>query len=373
MGTNYLIVVIVLIIALILFLVYFQQTYGIDSTRPFIQSSTKSALYCTDCEFCDFTNCHPRSQGYWKNHTDEWPTNDCITNEFNSDDPPWTFVKPRSDESYSIGGGILTINVPQGDHDPFTSFVAPRYVRPIPSGFNQNNFEVSAKITSTMSQRFQIQGIAIEDDHLNYIRMEAFHDGTRTHLYSQVVNNGVPAALINITPFGSGNTPAPMWLKVQGLSGTYKLFYSLDGINFTQAGSGLTSSLTVQRVGLYAGNAQGVNSPPHTATFEYIRDNSCVSIGPNSMFFNSWKTWLEVLKIPPGGNAYYILAKQYIAIILNQLRGCNYDNWQSYIDEATDFFDTYTPQTAENLSKEERNHFLHIAEIFDKLIQCMFE
>ena len=38
---------------------------------------------------------------------------------------------------------------------------------------------------------------------------------------------------------------------------------------------------------------------------------------PNAIFFASGKSWMEVLKTPPRGNAYYILAHQFIAAGLN--------------------------------------------------------
>jgi len=47
-------------------------------------------------------------------------------------------------------------------------------------------------------------------------------------------------------------------------------------------------------------------------------------LGPNTLFFNSGKTWYEIYQMPPsGGNAYLQLAHQYMAAKLNILNGAS--------------------------------------------------
>jgi hypothetical protein len=56
-------------------------------------------------------------------------------------------------------------------------------------------------------------------------------------------------------------------------------------------------------------------------------------------FFNSGMTWQGLLDATPGGNGYIILAKQYIAAILNKANNaCVPSGVQIIIDLATDFF-----------------------------------
>jgi hypothetical protein len=61
---------------------------------------------------------------------------------------------------------------------------------------------------------------------------------------------------------------------------------------------------------------------------------------PYAPFFTSGQTWLEVLWTPPrGGDAYYILAHQYIAAVLNVANGATApDSVQEAIDAATAYF-----------------------------------
>lgn len=64
----------------------------------------------------------------------------------------------------------------------------------------------------------------------------------------------------------------------------------------------------------------------------------------NAKFFSSGLTWQEVLDTPPkGGNAYLILAHQYIAAVLNRARGASAPPAvQRVIDSATAFFSSGT-------------------------------
>jgi hypothetical protein len=84
-----------------------------------------------------------------------------------------------------------------------------------------------------------------------------------------------------------------------------------------------------------------------------------------TLFFASGKTWYQALQIAPAGNAYWILAKQYIAAILNQLGGASSTpavtvalNW------STTFFNAHTPATS--LTKAEKTLVVTNAGILDQ-------
>jgi len=66
--------------------------------------------------------------------------------------------------------------------------------------------------------------------------------------------------------------------------------------------------------------------------------------GPNATFFLSGQTWIQVFRTAPGGNAYYILADQYMAAVLNTLNGASTTTAvDSALSWAKTFFGTYTP------------------------------
>jgi hypothetical protein len=76
-------------------------------------------------------------------------------------------------------------------------------------------------------------------------------------------------------------------------------------------------------------------------------------LGPDTVFFKSGQTWINVFNTSPsGGNVYYILAHQYQAAILNQLNGASSTPAvDAALAGAAAFFNTYTPAQAGALAK----------------------
>jgi len=88
--------------------------------------------------------------------------------------------------------------------------------------------------------------------------------------------------------------------------------------------------------------------------------------GASKPFFSSGQSWYQVLRTPPqAGNAYYILAHQYIAAKLNILNGAaSTPEVDAAIAGATTFFHTYTPSST--LSKSVRKNAVSYASILDR-------
>ncbi|MDX1775705.1 MAG: proprotein convertase P-domain-containing protein [Desulfobulbales bacterium] len=92
--------------------------------------------------------------------------------------------------------------------------------------------------------------------------------------------------------------------------------------------------------------------------------------GADTVFFLSGLSYYEVLLTPPsGGNAYYILAHQYIAAMMNFLKGADPSAVQTAFDEATALFNAYTPDEIAAAKgkngKELRQQFTSLAAILD--------
>jgi hypothetical protein len=96
-------------------------------------------------------------------------------------------------------------------------------------------------------------------------------------------------------------------------------------------------------------------------------DDLWAFIGEDTPFFLSGKSWYQVLwNSPKGGNAYYILAHQYIAATLNTL---NKTSSTQQVNEALawakeSFFNNYTPSL--NLTSNVRNQALFYADLLDQ-------
>ena len=86
--------------------------------------------------------------------------------------------------------------------------------------------------------------------------------------------------------------------------------------------------------------------------------------GSNSTFYLSGMSYYGVLREPPRGNAYYILARQFIAAKLNTLKGASTTpEVEAAIASANTFFMTYGPGAI--VSKAVRNQALIDASILD--------
>ncbi|MEJ2665652.1 MAG: hypothetical protein P8Z81_00870 [Deinococcales bacterium] len=70
-------------------------------------------------------------------------------------------------------------------------------------------------------------------------------------------------------------------------------------------------------------------------------------LGPDTVFYSSGKTWIELFDTPPsGGNAYIQLAHQFMAAELNSLAGASEPaDVQAAMAWADTFFSTYTPDS----------------------------
>jgi hypothetical protein len=100
--------------------------------------------------------------------------------------------------------------------------------------------------------------------------------------------------------------------------------------------------------------------------------------GPSAPFFDTGQSWIVVFNTPPsGGNAYYILAHQYMAAILNSLKDedpASLASIASEMAQATallDFYDTYPggpyiPADGTEFSPNDRELAISIAEILDQ-------
>jgi hypothetical protein len=94
-------------------------------------------------------------------------------------------------------------------------------------------------------------------------------------------------------------------------------------------------------------------------------DDAWDNIGEDTPFFMSGQSWYQVLNTPPmGGNAYYILAHQYIAARLNIENGADGSAVSAALNWAEDFFNQYTPE--DDLDKEVRDQALMHKDTLDQ-------
>ncbi len=178
--------------------------------------------------------------------------------------PAWTFLDPVGDGTMSVGGGAVSLTAPGGtNHDVWSSGIAaPRIMQQVEDG----DFQVEVKYDSSVSEKFQLQGILVKQDENTYLRIGNYYSGTRIKSI---------AALITLSPknvqvlHSTTVTPSPTsYLRLARSGDLWTFERSIDGVNWTTLAS-FPQPFVVTEIGVYAGN---VGVPAHTAVIDYFRD-----------------------------------------------------------------------------------------------------
>ncbi|MBD5781201.1 DUF1349 domain-containing protein [Pelagicoccus sp. NFK12] len=177
----------------------------------------------------------------------------------------WKFRDPVGDAGYALEGGVLKMTVPPGrDHDIWVGGNrAPRVSQRILN----TPFGLQAKFASTPTERFQSQGLFVEQDSRNFIRYDFYSNGTGLFVFCASFTNGKPKTLFN-----SKISPSDQYyLRIDRSESKLVFYYSFDGQRWTEAGA-LDRNMDVVEVGVYAGNASAARSdaPGFTAVVDYV-------------------------------------------------------------------------------------------------------
>ena len=193
-------------------------------------------------------------------------------NQFNLDTSKWTFVDPVGDASLALVGtntpdAHLLITVPAGvDHIAWTDLTAAR----IEQAASDTDFTLEVKLESPMSQAFQEQGLIVRQDDANFLRFDYYHDGFGTSAFAGSITNGSPQTLFNaaVAPIDDR-----LWMRVTRTGDQWTQEYSLDGVQWA-FGASFARAMTVQTVGVFAGNASnGSGAPAHTVAIDYFESS----------------------------------------------------------------------------------------------------
>jgi len=126
-----------------------------------------------------------------------------------------------------------------------------------------NDFLLEARFVSVPTERFQIQGLLIEQDEDNWLRFDTVSDGSNLRAFAAITTNGSPAAQISvIIPGGEAQ-----YLRVDRTGDIWTYDYSLDGSTWVNAGS-FTHGMSVTSAGVFAGNVQQAEG--FTAKVDYV-------------------------------------------------------------------------------------------------------
>ena len=190
-----------------------------------------------------------------------------VSDDFNSctlDSSIWTFINPVGDSNVALNGTKARIDLPAGvTHDVWTTGNnAPRIMQSI----NDTDFEVEVKFDSMVSETFEMQGIIVEQDENTFLRFDFYGNEGKVYIYAaQFVNGLPPSTLVNQQILTSSG---PLYMRIKRVGDTWTQSYSLDGKNWTVTSNSINFPITVDQIGVFAGNT-GAN-PAHTAVVDYF-------------------------------------------------------------------------------------------------------
>jgi hypothetical protein len=182
----------------------------------------------------------------------------------------WTFIDPLGDATWAMTGthtqdAWISISVPKGNtHELWTDGAfAPRVMQLA----NNVNFEVEARFESEVTEQYQMQGIMVEQDGDDFLRLEFYSDGANTRAFVASFADG-SVTIHNDTAITGG---APITMRVKREGDLWTQSYAVGGQSWTTI-VGFSQPLTVTAVGVYAGNAgtNSSNAPAHTGLIDYF-------------------------------------------------------------------------------------------------------
>jgi regulation of enolase protein 1 (concanavalin A-like superfamily)/chitodextrinase len=197
-------------------------------------------------------------------------------NSFNLDTDLWTFSDPVGDATLMMTGtntldAWVSISVPAGtSHEVWTGeSSAPRIMQ----SATDTDFELEVKFESGLSQKYQMQGVLVEQDEDDFLRFNFHSDGSSTMIFATSFISGTPTYPPLINSAITGTNAAPLYMRVKRQGDLWTQSYSYDGLTWTPSIS-FTHALTVNWVGPFVGNSgvrsDGLDSPAHTGDIDYF-------------------------------------------------------------------------------------------------------
>jgi len=219
-----------------------------------------------------------------------------VSDDFNVcalDTERWIYIDPQAGtagaSTMELVDNQIVFTVPGGiAHDVWTSGIdAPHLMQ----ATTNTDFTIEVKFDSSLGEGYQLQGILIQQDSNNFVRINfQSNENDTSSLLGFTFTNGTPEA-VSYKALASGD--GPMYLRLVRLGTQWQIFYSNNGSDWVASGS-FTYALEVSAVGLFAGNA-GV-SPAHTAVVDYFF-NDAARISPE----DGKALYLGGLDVSPAG------------------------------------------------------------------------
>lgn len=200
---------------------------------------------------------------------------DVVSDDFNACElnaDLWTFSDPLGDAGYRITGQALEIDVPAGaSHDVWPSDGEPLIRAPHMMQPATDPNEIEVKFESGVSDNIQMQGLLIQQDAENLLRVNVQYDNDgKVRLYAIGFKSGRNPSLLRNVTLPDSYAGGPIYLRVMRSGSQWQVSYAQEPNAFV-ATNEFTFALAVAQVGVFAGSASQTNSAPaFTAVVDYF-------------------------------------------------------------------------------------------------------
>lgn len=176
----------------------------------------------------------------------------------------WTVTDPAGEGSVTVTDDQLHLTVPDStDYDIWNTNRALRATQPV----TDTDFEAEARFLSVPTQKYQTQGILVEQDDDNWLRFDVHSTGSKLRIFAAATTNGSSSALLQQTITAGTETQ----LRLTRTGNDWTLAYSTDGTTWTTAGT-VTHTLNATHIGPFASN--GSPYPAFTASLDWFIDTA---------------------------------------------------------------------------------------------------
>ena len=124
----------------------------------------------------------------------------------------------------------LLLSVPAGTtHDAWSNNTTLRVMQPAAD----EDFEIEVKFESEPTQRYQSQGLLVQQNASSYVRFDVYSDGSSLRAFAATFANGTPTVRVN-SAIAAGPTT---YLRLGRSGNQWTARYSYDGVSWTTATS----------------------------------------------------------------------------------------------------------------------------------------
>lgn len=191
-----------------------------------------------------------------------------VSDDFSSgnvDTALWTVTDPSQLASVSVAadssqGSLLSIELPSGTN--FDAWNANRSVR-LTQPIANSDFDVTLRWTSVPSEKYQTQGLLIQQDSQNWMRFDVHSTGSALRVFAARTAAGISTTLLQQYVA----TGPEVDLRVVRTGDNWALSYSSDGVQWKDIGN-VSSDMSVNEAGPFAAN--GGPLPAWTSTLDYF-------------------------------------------------------------------------------------------------------